>query len=230
MPRYVAYFVPAAIILAIFIISNMATKKISSNTADANTAAPSDKKKGKAKQNRIYEAPGVDQESDHPLGAVQSVIGCRTMLLPLGVTLICIGFFCLNVLYRTERGLAFGNNSPIRLLLTLVLLEGIIRGLRFIAGIKNRIQLRRTGFEISNLLGTKSYTYNEVDFFIDHTIDFRDEPGAERPSGIRAGLYNFLWKCQIVFNDGRRSIMLNSSRYSSLKNKMHDVFDALYGR
>lgn len=46
---------------------------------------------------------------------------------------------------------------------------------------------------------------------------------------MKAGNYNYIWQCQIVFRNGRKPIILKSSRYAWLKTKIQSVIDGLYG-
>ena len=237
MQQYLIYIIPVAIVLIIFIAGytyslQKAAKLAADHAADPN-AEP---QKDKPKNSGVYEKPGVNQQSDHPLGAVQSVIRGRIRFLLFGAVLIGVSIFGLYSLYAMPGKLPEYTSTPlIKLIATALMAGGIIWGLQLISYITYRVKLRRTGFEISSVFGTFSYEYKDVDFHLDWTIEHKYESEGYRPVFMKTGSFNFIWVCQITFrNDSlmikkRNPIILKSSRYAWLKTKMRDAIDALYG-
>jgi hypothetical protein len=223
-----AYLIPAAIVLLVFIIGFANSRKAMSKYAVA-ASMNADSQTSKPKHSGVYEVSGVNQQSNHPLGAVQSVIRGRIRFLAFGVMLIGIALLGLYAIYyMPDRIQDFTGTDLNRLIATVIMAGGIVWGLQLISFITYRIKLRRTGFEISSIFGTKAYEYNDVDFYLDRTIEHKYESDGYRPVFMKTQTFNFIWVCQVLFRDGRKPIMLKSSRYAWLKNKMRGLLDALY--
>ena len=228
MQQYLIYVIPAAIVLMVFVFGFANSRKVMSQYS-AVAGANADEQTDKPKHSGVYEAPGVNQQSSHPLGAVQSVIRGRIRFLAFGVMLIGIALLGLYMLHMTDIMAEYSDNPATKLVMTILLAGGVVWGLQLISFITCRVRLRRTGFEISSILGTKAYEYKDVDFHLDRTIEHKYESDGYRPAVMKAGSYNFIWLCQVLFRDGRKPIILKSSRYAWLKNKMLKLIDALYG-
>jgi hypothetical protein len=122
----------------------------------------------------------------------------------------------------------FGGRTPFNTLIATVLMAGaIIWGLQLINFATYRIKLRRTGFEMSSILGTKAIEYKDVSFYLDRTVEHKQRSDGYRPIVMKAGNYNFIWVCQVLFNDGRKPIIIKSSRYTWLRQKMEALINAL---
>jgi len=228
MQQYLIYIIPAAIVLIVFVFGFANARKAMSKSAAAG-GANSGGQTDKPKHNGVYEASGVNQQSNHPLGAVQSVIRGRIRFLAFGFMLIGIALLGLYMLHMTNIMAEYSDNWATKLVMTILLAGGVAWGLQLISFITYRVRLRRTGFEISSIFGTKAYEYKDVDFHLDRTIEHKYESDGYRPVFMKAGSYNFIWVCQVLFRDGRKPIMLKSSRYAWLKNKMLGLINALYG-
>jgi len=228
MQQYLIYIIPVVIVLIVFVYGFGNARKAMSKDA-ASAGANTDGQTDKPKHNGVYESPGVNQQSNHPLGAVQSVIRGRIRFLAFGVMLIGIAVFGLYMLYMTGIMAEYSDNSAKKFVMTVLLAGGVVWGLQLISLITYRINLRRTGFEISSIFGTKTYEYKDVDFHLDRTVEHKYESDGYRPVVMKAGSYNFIWVCQVLFHDGRKPIILKSSRYAWLKNKMLGLINALYG-
>lgn len=222
MPQYLIYIIPVAVILIIAIIGFAVSRR-----AMAKNQTPAAAQKAPA-HSGIYEAPGINQQSSHPLGAVQSVIRGRVRFLLFGFLLIGATGFGLWVLYFTDILIEYTETPLTKLAATVILAGGIVWGLWMISYITYRVKLRRTGFEISSVFGTKVYEYKGTDFYLGQTIEHKHNSEGYRPVFGRAGNYNYIWQCQIIFRDGRKPLVLKSSRYAGLKTKMQGVIDGLY--
>ena len=174
----------------------------------------------------IYEAPGVNQQSGHPLGAAQSVIYGRIRFAGIGVAL-----FALYALHIKDFGVnlmdAFGGRTPLTVLaLTVILIGAIVWGLRLMSYATYRVRLRRTGFELASIFGTEAYAYRDVDFYLSETMEHRYASEGYRPFLMKSQNHNGIWVCQVLFHDGRAPIMLKSSRYAWLKTKIMALMEA----
>jgi hypothetical protein len=163
---------------------------------------------------------------------MQSVIRGRIRFLWIGMILIGTALFGLYAVYiggfAADVMDAFGGRTTINILIVTVLMAGaVLWGLRLISYITYRVKLRRTGFEISSIFGTKAYEYKDVDFYLDRTIEHKQQSEGYRPVFMTAGNFNFIWVCQVLFHDGRKPIILKSSRYAWLKNKMQDLITVI---
>ena len=180
---------------------------------------------------KIYEKQGINQKSSHPLGAVQSVIYGRIRFVWIGSIFIGFSLFGLYAIYsgKLEPDVmeAFGGRTTVNMLIVTVLLAGgIVWGFKLIIYATYRIRLRRTGFEISSILGTKAYEYKDVDFYLEQTIQHKYESEGYQPIWA-TGNYHWIWKCQVLFRDGRPPIFLKSSRYIRLRNKIQNMMNAM---
>ena len=225
MQKYLIYIIPAAIVLIVFIAGFAYSRKAAAKYApSANVSGRDDK----PRHSGVYEAPGVNQQSGHPLGAVQSVIHGRIQFLLFGIMLICVALFGLWALYFTGKLDEFSKTPLHKLAFTVLMIGAVIWGLQLISYITYRVTLRRTGFEISSIFGTNAYAYNDVEFYLSHTIEHKHKSDGYRPVIMKTQTFNFIWECQVLFRDGRKPIILKSSRYAWLKNKMQRAIDTLY--
>ncbi|MGF6906140.1 hypothetical protein [Fusobacterium sp. PH5-44] len=182
------------------------------------------------RQTDIYEKSGKNQESDHHLGAIQSVIRGRIRFIPIGLSFIAIALFGLYIFYFTDKKF-FIDRTPINtVIITILFIGAILYGLQFVNYAFYRIKLRHTGFEISSMLGTKSYEYKDVDFYLNKTIEHKHNSDGYRPVFGKVGNFNYIWICQIIFKDTRKPIILKSSRYARLRDKISELIEALNGK
>ncbi|MGF6907909.1 hypothetical protein, partial [Fusobacterium sp. PH5-44] len=114
-------------------------------------------KPAQMRQTDIYEKSGKNQESDHPLGAIQSVIRGRIRFIPTGLSFIAIALFGLYIFYFTDKKFLIDRTPINTVIVTILFIGAILCGLQFVNYAFYRIKLRHTGFEISSMLGTKSY-------------------------------------------------------------------------
>lgn len=224
MPQYLIYIIPVAIVLIVFIAGFAYSRRMV-----AKNQIPAAPTQDRPANSGIYEAHGASQQSDHVLGAVQSVIRGRGRFLPFGLMFIGVSGLGLWELHFTGILTEYTETPLTKLAATVILVGGIVWGLRMISYITYRVKLRRTGFEISSVFGTKAYEYKDADFYLGQTIEHKHNSEGYRPVVMKAGNYNYIWQCQIVFRDGRKPIILKSSRYAWLKTKIQSVIDGLYG-
>ena len=238
--QYLIYIIPVAVVAIIFVAGfaysrKMAAKYKNTSGTDANDPAQVlTATLPKPDVPKIYEKPGVVQQSDHPLGAVQSVIRGRVRFIWFGLVLIGVALFGLYAVYIGDLGAdimeSFGGRTTLNVLIVTVLLAGcLIWGLRLISYITYRVKLRHTGFEISSVFGTKAYEYKDVDFYLQQTLEHKYDSEGYRPVIMKTQTFNWIWVCQVLFRDGRKPIMLKSSRYAWLKNKIIDLQAAIDG-
>jgi len=226
MQQYLIYLITAAIVLLIFVFGFAHSRRSRTKyAAVAEAGAPTDKPKHRG----VYEAPGVNQQSNHPLGAVQNVIRGRIRFLAIGLLMIGVALLGLYMLYQTDIMAEYSDNQAAKLAMTVLLIGGVVWGLQLISYITYRVKLRRTGFEISSILGSRAYEYKDVDFYLQHVVERKDESEGYSPAFTETGPLHFIWVCQILFRDGRKPIILKSSRYAWLENKISSLTDALYG-
>lgn len=230
MNQYLIYIIPIVIALIVFAYGFTKSRKAMSNysTAKANADGQTDQPKHKG----VYEKPGANQQSDHPMGAVQSVIRGRIRFALFGLGMIAVALFGLYAVYiagfDTDIMEAFGGRTPLNTMIATVLMAGaIIWGLQLLNFASYRIKLRRTGFEMSGMLGTKAIEYKDVSFYLDRTVEHKQQSDGYRPIIMKADNYNFIWVCQVLFYDGRNPIIIKSSRYAWLRQKMEALIDAL---
>lgn len=177
----------------------------------------------------IFILPGKEHKhSNHPLGAVQTVIRGRIRFIAFGLLFIVISIFALYTLHFTQNALYFERNFFNNLIGTVLFAGGILWGLELIYFSTCSIKLRQTGFEMSSILGSKCYEYNDVDFYLQRTIEHKYQSNGYRPLFFKTANHNFIWECQIIFCDGRKPLIIKSSRYAWLKTKMQKLIDALY--
>ena len=146
--------------------------------------------------------------------------------------LIGVALFGLYAVYNSKFGAdimeTFGGRTTLNILIVTVLMAGgIVWGLRLISYITYRVKLRRTGFEISSVFGTKAHEYKDLDFYLNRTVEHKDKADGYRPVFMKAGTYQWIWECQVLFRDRRKPIILKSTRYAWLKDKIMDLQAAL---
>ena len=222
MQQYLIYLIPIVVVLVIFALGFAKAKSAAAQWEEPKLTPP-------PKHSGVYEAPGVNQASDHPLGGVQSIIRGRIRFLFIGVALIAVALVGLYSLYFTEKMPEYSSKPVTKLVMTVCLLGGVVWGLQLFNFVTYRIKLRRTGFEISNFLKSEAYEYKDVNFHLDWIVEHKHESDGYRPLFMKTRSHNFLWVCQVLFNDGRKPIILKSNRYAWLKNKMRKLMEALYG-
>lgn len=238
--QYLIYIIPVAVVAVIAVFGYMNAKKKMAQYKDASGTDANDPAQvltatpPKPDVPKIYEKPGVVQQSDHPLGAVQSVIRGRFRFIWFGLMLIGVALFGLYAVYIGDIGAdimeSFGGRTTLNVLIVTVLMAGgFMWGLRLISYITYRVKLRRTGFEISSVFGTKAYEYKDVDFYLQQTLEHKYDSEGYRPVIMKTQTFNWIWVCQVLFRDGRKPIMLKSSRYAWLKNKIMDLQAAMEG-
>ena len=221
MQQYLIYLVPIVVVLLIFTLGFAKAKGAAPRWEEPKVEPP--------KHCGVYEAPGVSQASDHPLGAVQSVIRGRIRFLFIGMVLIAVALFGLYSLHFTDRMPEYSSKPMTKLVMTACLLGGVAWGLQLFNFVTYRIKLRRTGFEISNFLKSETYEYKDVNFHLDWIVEHKHMSDGYSPMFMKTRSHNFLWVCQVLFLDGRKPIILKSSRYAWLKSKMRKLMEALYG-
>ena len=232
MNKYIIYIIPIIVALIVFIFGFAKSRKAMSKYSTVSNMNANGQTTDKPKHRGIYEKPGVNQQSDHPMGAVQNVIRGRIRFAWFGLMLIGVALLGLYMIYIAGFGTDvmenFGGRTPLNILIVTVLMVGaIIWGLQLINFAAYRIKLRRTGFEMSSILGTKAIEYKDISFYPEETIEHKYQSDGYTPVFMKAGNYNFIWVCQVLFNDGRKPIILKSSRYTWLKQKMKALIDAL---
>jgi hypothetical protein len=226
--QYLIYVIPVVIVAIIVITGYLnAKRKVQQYQNNGSTEA----KTAPALSN-IYEKPGVNQQSNHPLGAVQSVIYGRIRFMWVGTVVIGVALFGLYAVYsgKLEKDIMdnFGGRTPLHILIVTVLMVGaLVWGLRIMSYATYRIRLRRTGFEISSILGKNTYEYKDVYFYLEHTIQHKYDSERYEPVFMKAGNYHFIWVCQVLFRDGRPPVLLKSSRYAWLKNRIQNMMAAM---
>ena len=231
MDQYLIYIIPVIVVAIVFVYGfSRSRKAMPKHMAAAGTST--DGQTDEPKHSGVYEKPGVNQQSDHPLGAVQSVIRGRIRFTLFGLGMIAVALFGLYMVYISGFGAeimeTFGGRTPLNILIVTVLMLGaVIWGLQLLNFATYRIKLRRTGFEMSSMLGTKTYEYKDVSFYLDRTVEHKQEADGYRPIVLKADNYNFIWVCQVLFHDGRKPVIIKSSRYAWLRQKMTALIDAL---
>jgi hypothetical protein len=235
MQNYLIYIIPIAVVAVIFILGfaysckgmrNHPQMPGASAQTDVNAMNPG------SDSPKIYEAPGVNQQSEYPLGAVQSVIRGRIRFVGFGLMLIGVALFGLYAVHIGDFGVnimdSFGGRTPVNVLVVTVIMAGaILWGLRLVSYATYRILLRRTGFELSSVFGKKAYAYKDVDFYLFETVEHKYASEGYRPVVMKSQNFNWIWVCQVLFHDGRKPIVLKSSRYAWLKTKIMALKEAL---
>lgn len=221
MLQNLIYIIPVAVILIIFTVGFAISRKaVANGRLPVSQQAP--------EHSGIYEAPGVNQNSSHPFGAVQSVIRGRVRYLFYGIMIISVMALGLWMLYFTDILTEYSETLLTKLIATVIMTGGILYGWRIISYITYRVNLRRTGFEVCSIHGKKAYEYKGADFYLEHTIEHKSQSVGYSPLFGKTGNYNFIWQCQITFRDGRKPVILKSSYYAGLKTKMQEAIDKLY--
>jgi hypothetical protein len=231
MQIYLIYIIPALVVAVIFVAGFAYSRKAMKNAQPPGAFAQTDENADERQEKpgsdipKIYEAPGVNQQSGHPLGAVQSVIRGRIRFAGIGLMIIGVALFGLYAVHIGDFGAnvmdSFGGRTPINVLAVSVIMAGaILWGLRLMSYATCRVKLRRTGFEISSVLGKKAHAYKDVDFYLSETIEHKYASEGYRPMVMKSQNFNWIWVCQVLFHDGRKPIVLKSSRYAWLKTKI----------
>lgn len=216
------YMIPVGAVLAIALVGFLYGRRAAARYSQMPPAPPRPQLR-----ERIYEAPGVSQQSEHPLGAVQSVIRGRIRFVPTGLLFMGVGLFALYVLHFTHWDFYLERTPVNKLVGTVLFLGAILWGLQLISYAACRVKLRRTGFEVCSALGTKACEYKDATFHLARTIEHKHDSAGYRPVFQKSGNYNHIWQCQIIFQDDRKPLVLKSSRYARLKSKMTDLLHAL---
>ncbi|MDR1070648.1 MAG: hypothetical protein LBL37_07710 [Gracilibacteraceae bacterium] len=197
----------------------------------------------------VYEAPGVNQQSGHPLGAVQSVIGGRLGYAVLGLVVAGFALYILYSIYVSYKGVdvadpfggrvpqadvmdSFGGRTPQAVLgFTVFLACAVVYGLWLISVATCRIKLRRTGFEISSIFGKKTFNYRDVDIHMRSRVMRKHDRGDDLPvlemKKKSQDTHWVLWECRVLFTD-RKPLVLKSTRYPGLSGMLALII-ALYG-
>ena len=222
MEQYL-YFFSVIIALAIFLAGYTYAKRMSASyngQAEENI---------RLKHSEIFLLPGKKAlPSGHPLGGVQSTIRGRKRFVIFGTIMIAIGFFALHQLYLTDIALYFERTPLNNLIGTVLFIGAILWGLNLFYYTTRKVILREKGFEMSSILSTKAYEYKDADFYLYETIEHKHQSDGYHPLFKKAGNYNFIWVCQIIFNDGRNPIIIKSSHYSWLHSKITPLISCLY--
>jgi hypothetical protein len=235
--QYLTYIIPAAVVAIIFFYGFMRARAKMAQAHNPGAVSPPARRKTPPAPvgPRVYEALGVNQHSSHPLGAVQSVIRGQIRSAAFGLVLIGAALCGLYAVYRGNFGAdimeSFGGRTPLNVLIVTALMAGaILWGLQLISYASYRIKLRRTGFEMSSIFGTKAYEYKEVDFHLAAAVEHKYDSEGYRPVIMKSQNYNWIWVCQVVFHDGRKPLIWKSSRYAWLKSKVRELSAALEGK
>ena len=228
-------YIPVAAVAIIFAAGYLYSRKAAAKYKDMSGTGINATPETQPDVPKIYEKSGVNQQSNHPLGAVQSVIYGRIRFLWFGLMLIGVALIGLYSVYFGSLAFdvmeSFGGRTTVNVLIVTVLMAGaIIWGLQLISYITYRVKLRRTGFEITSVFGTKAYEYKDVDFYLEHTIEHKYNSEGYRPVIMKTQTFNFIWVCQVLFHDGRKPIMLKSSRYAWLKQRVREMLAAMEQR
>lgn len=222
-------WVAVAAVAVVFTVGLVASKKAAAKYAAAPPKEPEETRPENAV--RVYEAPGVNQKSDHPLGAVQSVVRGRVRFAGFGLLFIAVALFGLLMLHGTDREFYFERTPLNNLIGTVLLLGAVAWGLQLIYYATCSVRLRRLGFELRSILGSRgSYAYRDSQFHLARTIEHKNQSDGYRPIMAKAGNYNYLWVCQVLVTGRPKPIVLKSSRYSRLKSKMDKLLDGLSWR
>ena len=231
MQQFIIYIIPVAVVLTLVIGGMIGTRRAISRytkqTPPPVGLFPNETPKQELVDNRpyfkIYERPDVEQRSYHPMGAVQSVIRGRIRFVVYGLLLFAAGLFCLYLFFRTDLLAEYSSTLFYRIGMTVTLIGTCVYGLRMMSYATYRVRLRRTGFEIASIFGTKAYEYNEADFALQRTMAARK---IRTDSGTTTN-YRWVWLCWIRFHDGRKPIVLKSTRYAQLRYKIQNLIDSL---
>lgn len=226
------YVIPIAVILIIFIIGFAAARKKAAQYGEAYAAQPEKAAQITAEAathgDRIYEKPGVNQASSHPLGAVQSVIRGRIRFIPFGIMLIGIALMGGYFIFIAKLDLfEAGDAWYIQLVEAALLLGAIVWGLQLFYFATCSIKLRRCGFEICSILGTKGYEYKDAEFRLFESVEHKNKGDGYRPMVMKTQNFNWLWVCQIYIKSQHKLIEVKSSRYARLWQKMTNLTQSL---
>ena len=221
------FFIFAIIVISVIFIAGYSyAKKTAANYQQADEG-----KNVRMKKSFTFLPPGKKSIPDnHPLGAVQSTIRGRKRFVIFGAIMIAIGIFALHQLYLTDRALYFERTPLNNIIGTVLFLGAVLWGLNFFYYTTRKVVLREKGFEMSSIFGAKAYEYKDADFYLYETIEHKHQSDGYRPFLFfnRAGNYNFIWVCQIVFSDSKKPIIIKSSHYSWLHAKITPLINCLY--
>ena len=214
--------------IAVFVYSKLKMSKI--KDIQSNETVLQENKPVRQK-NDIFILPGKEgKKSDHLLGVVQTTIRGRIRFAFFGIMMISIACFALYMLYFTDHKMYFERNGLNNIIGTILFSGSILWGLQLIYFSTCRIKLRQKGLEMTSILGSKAYEYKDVDFYLHQTLEHKYDSNGYRSWFFKAGNYNFIWECQIIFKDNRKPINIKSSRYSWLGTKMKKLIDTLYNK
>ena len=165
-------------------------------------------------------------EDNHSLGAVQTVIRGRIRYIWSGLVLIAISMWGLYALFLTNMEF-FVERTTVNILISTVLLcGGIAWGVQQLYFVTLRMKLRRYGFEMSSVLGTKEYEYKDCEFYMTEKYVHKNETDGYK-TAFSVGNYVRIYECQIRVNGRAKPIIINSSKYSQLKSKMTAMMENL---
>ena len=221
--EYLLYIIPIVVVALIAVFGFMGAK---SAAAKYQQAGETEEKK--PTRGNIYESSAPQEQDGHAMGPVRSVIRGRIRYVMTGLLFVAIGLGALYVLFfMPDLNLGF-ERKPLYIAIAAVLFVGaIVWGLQLMNIATYRVKLRRTGFEIGSILGKKGYSYEDVDFYLTKTIERSSDVDGYKPAFGRMGGYVTLWVCQILFRNGKKPIVLKSSRYAQLHSKITPLLQAL---
>lgn len=227
----IIYILPVVLVIIIFAAGFAAARKkaAAGNAAARTDVAPAAPAAGETRhKERIYEAAGKNQSSDHPLGAVQSVIRGRVRFIPIGLALIGAALMGAYFIFIAKLDVfEAGDAWYIPLAEAALLLAAVGWGLRLFYYATCKIKLRRSGFEMCSILGTKGYEYKDAEFHLFESIEHKNQGDGYRPMIKQAGNYNWVWICQISIKSENRLIEIKSSRYAWLHSKITELTQGL---
>jgi len=224
------YIIPVAVILIIFVISFASARKKAAqyNANVENESHKTPNVEEKVHKDRIYEVKGINQISDHPLGAVQSTIRGRIRFVLFGLILIGVALMGMYLIFVAKLDVfEAGNAWYIRLVEAVLLLGAVGWGLQLFYFATCKIKLRRLGFEMCSILGSKAYEYTDAQFNMFESIEHRTEGNGYRSMVKKTQNFNWIWVCQIIVKSQHKLIEVKSSRYAWLHHKMFDLMQAL---
>lgn len=224
----IIYVFPVVLIPIIFVVGCAAARKKAA-AYNAAAAHPAGEAGGEAgHRDRIYEAAGKNQASGHPLGAVQSVIRGRIRFIPIGIMLIVTALVGGYFVFIAKLDIfEAGDAWYIPLAAAALFLGAFGWGLQLFYFASCKIKLRRRGFEMCSILGTKAYEYKDAEFRLFESIEHKNESDGYRPMVMKAGNFNWIWVCQIFIKSENRLIEVKSSRYAWLRPRIKDLTQGL---
>lgn len=221
---FLLYLIPVAVVLLVFSFGFVYSRKMSKRISNITVETVKEKRQY---TDRIYEKAGIKKASEHPLGEVQTVIRGRIRFVFFAIILFSVAVLGLYILHFTEREF-YVSRTGLNMLITTVLLFGSIAwAFQLFSFTLRKIKLRRRGFELCDIWGSKMYEYKDVEFYLSETIEHKHESDGYRPLIKTAGNYNYIWVCQVLFKDGHTPLLLKSSHYSWFHSKMQALLDGL---